>query len=403
MRKTLLFFFLLISFSGFTQEVPLVPLDEDAQISVLTMGPGKDLYDSFGHSAIRLKDLSLAIDVTYNYGVYDFSDPNFYAKFAKGQMRYVLDRRNTERFLRNYIDNNRWVKEQVLDLTPEEVQQMFEFLENNLKPENRAYNYDFFYDNCATKIPLIIDQIVPELKIDSSFVEQPQTFRTLIQENVHWNTWGSFGMDLGIGSVVDRTAPIYDHMFLPEYVFKAFEKAERVDGGNARPMVKASKDLFVNEPEPLESNFWTSPLLVCLLIGLLIIWLTYRDYKNERRSRYLDAVLHIFLGLVGVIFLLLWFATDHYTTAYNYNLLWAFPLNLLLAFQLGKKHPKRWTKGYLKFLILMLVLLTMHWNIGVQIFPKALIPFLIALAVRYFYLLKTIDKDLLPAVEDNGA
>ena len=160
------------------------------------MGPGKALYDSFGHSAIRIQDASLGIDVSYNYGVYDFSDPNFYAKFAKGQMRYVLDRRQTEGFLRNYIEDNRWVKEQILDLTPGEKQQLFAFLENNLKPENRAYNYDFFYDNCATKIPQIIDNTVPELIIDSSFVEEPKTFRTLIQQNVHWNTWGSFGMDL---------------------------------------------------------------------------------------------------------------------------------------------------------------------------------------------------------------
>lgn len=396
MRKLLLLFILIFCKPSFAQQIPL---SDAAEISVLTMGPGKDLYDSFGHTAIRLEDKVRGIDVTYNYGVYDFNDPNFYAKFAKGQMRYVLDRRRTEGFLRNYIEANRWIKEQVLALTPQEKQAMFNFLENNLKPENRAYNYDFFYDNCATKIPQILQDIVPEMTIDSSFVTSPQTFRTLIQQNVHWNTWGSFGMDLGIGSVVDRVAPVKDHMFLPEYVFKALEVSNR-DGA---PMVAETKTLFENEPLEPKRNFFSSPLFVFLILALLVLWITYRDSKTESRSRIFDAVLQVFLGLVGVIFLLLWFATDHYTTAYNYNLLWAFPLNILLAFQLGKKHPKRWVKGYLKFLLLMLVLMCMHWLVGVQVFPKALIPFLIALALRYLYLTKAVERDLLPAVEDNGA
>jgi hypothetical protein len=396
MRKLLLLFILIFCKPSFAQQIPL---SDAAEISVLTMGPGKDLYDSFGHTAIRLEDKVRGIDVTYNYGVYDFNDPNFYAKFAKGQMRYVLDRRRTEGFLINYIEANRWIKEQVLALTPQEKQAMFNFLENNLKPENRAYNYDFFYDNCATKIPQILQDIVPEMTIDSSFVDAPQTFRTLIQQNVHWNTWGSFGMDLGIGSVVDRVAPIKDHMFLPEYVFKALEVSSR-DGA---PMVAETKTLFENEPEESKRNFFSSPLFAFLILGLLILWITSRDSKNESRSRIFDAVLQVFLGLVGVIFLLLWFATDHYTTAYNYNLLWAFPLNILLAFQLGKKHPKRWVKGYLKFLLLMLVLMCMHWLVGVQVFPKALIPFLIALSLRYLYLTKAVERDLLPAVEDDGA
>lgn len=400
MRIKLLLLFCFLNFVGYSQPRPL---SAQAEASVLTMGPGKALYDSFGHSALRINDPALGIDVTYNYGVYDFSDPNFYLKFAKGQMRYVLDRRPTEGFLRNYVEDNRWIKEQVLNLKPEELRRLFAFLEDNLKPENRAYNYDFFYDNCATKIPDILQKIVPNLVFDSGFVEQPKTFRTLIQQNVYWNSWGSFGMDLGIGSVVDRQATAYQHMFLPEYVFKGVQEAIRSQNAETSSIVKETITLFDAQPPALSSNFWTSPLLVMLILAFIILFITYRDSKRERCTRYLDAVLHILLGMIGVVFLLLWFATDHYTTAYNYNLLWAFPLNLILGFQLGKKSPKHWVKAYLKFLVLMLCLLCLHWIIGVQVFPKALIPLLTALAVRYFYLLKTIDADLLPAVKDNGA
>ncbi len=400
--KQLLLTFLLAVFVNTTCFAQTIALSEQAQASILTMGPGQSLFDSFGHSAIRLQDPTLNIDVVYNYGVYDFSDPNFYLKFAKGKMRYLLDRKSTSGFLANYIDNNRWVKEQILALTLSETQQLLEFLENNLKPENRAYNYDFFYDNCATKIPVVINKITSTgIKIDSSFIENPRSFRTLIQENVHWNTWGSFGMDIAIGSVTDQVATAEEHMFLPENVYLGLNNATRSAEKKDISLVKEDKVLFINNPVAPASDGLKSPLVVFGIFAAFILWISFRDAKKQKRSRWLDVSLALLTGVVGVFLLLLWFATDHSTTAYNYNLLWAFPFNIFIVLQLAKKAPKKWVGRYLRFLIILSILLTMHWIIGIQIFAKALIPLLIALVIRYLYVIKYLG--LLPAVEDNRA
>ncbi len=122
-------------------------------MSVITCGPGTDeLYASFGHSAFRVLDRENKIDRVYNYGTFDFNTPNFYGKFAQGKLLYQLSAYNFGNFLKSYHRENRWVKGQVLDLDVNQVQKVFDFLEENAKPENRSYNYDFFYDNCSTKL-----------------------------------------------------------------------------------------------------------------------------------------------------------------------------------------------------------------------------------------------------------
>ena len=141
-----------------------------------------------------------------------------------------------------------------------------------------------------------------------------------------------------------------------------------------------------------KGNFLFSPSVILSVLAVIIIFITYRDYKNQRRTKILDAILHLVLGLIGVLLTLLWFATDHTATAYNYNLLWAFPLSLVMVIQAYKAKPKKWFIGYIKFCVLMLCLLTVHWISGVQQFAPTLIPLLIALFVRYIFLLKFLKK-----------
>ena len=150
MQRTSLLLFLFLFFQlNFAQQHQLT---EAAEISILTVGPGTSLNDAFGHSAFRIKDLSQGIDLVYGYGEYDFDAPNFYLKFAQGKLNYLINRTNFTRFYQVYTYYDRSIKEQVLNLTPAEKQKLFDYLVNNYKPENRAYLYEFFYDNCATKI-----------------------------------------------------------------------------------------------------------------------------------------------------------------------------------------------------------------------------------------------------------
>ena len=380
-------FFLLIIFLPAKTIAQEIILSDTAEVSILTMGPGDVLNDSFGHSAFRVKDTKQNIDVVYNYGVYDFNTPNFYLKFAQGKLLYTLGRNNFSPFYNYYAKQNRWIKEQVLNLNSTEKQDIFNFLQNNFKPENRSYIYDFFFDNCATKIrDVLVVVLKNKISYQDSVDSNSYTFRELIQKNVDWNTWGSFGMDIAIGAVVDQKATFWEYQFLPEYVFKEADKATLNRGQEKISLVKTTINLFINTPKENKSNFFTSPLFIMGLLALIILGITYKDFKNKTRSRWLDVSIYTITGIIGVLLLLLWFATDHSTTHNNYNLLWAVPLSLFFVMAIAKKNPKPWIKRYVFFQILMLTLLCLHWITGVQVFTFVLIPLLVALIVRYIYL-----------------
>lgn len=390
MKKTVLFLFLLLA-SKLTYAQQNI-LSEQAEMSVLTIGPGTSLNDSFGHSAFRIKDPVKGIDVVFNYGVYDFNTPHFYTKFAQGKLNYLMGLNYYEDFFEAYTSQNRSIKEQVLNLSQTEKQKLFNYLLNNYKPENRAYLYDFFYDNCATKMRDVLQNVLNNAIVFNKPQDfQPKTFRTLIQENLYKNSWGSLGIDVALGSVIDKKTSAGEEMFLPENIHKFFEIA-RIKNTN-KPLVKENKVLYKAVPMPKPTNFFTSPLVVFGIIGLFILYITYTDFKKHTRSRWLDVTLFSITGLVGVLILLLWFATDHKGTHQNYNLLWAFVLNIFVMGQVVRVNPSAWFVRYLKFLVILLCLLTFHWIVGVQVFAIGLIPLLIALLVRYVFLIGFYKAD----------
>ena len=395
MKKKLLYLSFILVHILFISNVKAqkISLSESAAISVLTMGPGTNLNDSFGHSAFRITDPNQNIDVVYNYGVYNFDTPNFYLKFIKGQLMYQLDRTDFSLFYQHYSDQNRWIKEQVLDLTIKEKQEVFDFLQNNYLPENRNYIYDFFFENCATRIRDVLAGILKnKLVIDESFVSDIHTFRQLIQKNVHWNSWGSFGMDLAIGAVVDRNASSWEHQFLPEYIFKALEKGQIKRSLGAKKLVKKTSILNKNSAKEKLEIFLISPFFVVSLLALIILGVTFKDYRNNSRNRWMDSSLYALTGTIGIFLILLWFATDHFATQNNYNLLWAVPLSLFFVIEIAKKNPKYWLKKYIMFQILMLLLLSIHWITGVQSYPVILLPLLIAISIRYIFIFNFLNK-----------
>lgn len=368
-------------------------LSPTAEISILTIGPGSELYDKFGHSAFRIKDTLSGVDVAFNYGVYDFNTPNFYTKFAQGKLLYELRVSYYQSFFESYVAQNRWVKEQTLNLTKEEKQAVSDFLWNNALPENKKYKYDFFFDNCATKIRDVIQEVLGDkLEFKEDHLKEELTFRQLIQQNLQANSWGSMGIDIALGAVIDRKAKPIEYQFLPEYIFEGAANAFINRNGASESLVKHTTVLFENNPTPAANNFLLSPLFILGLLGLLIVFVTYRDYKRNTRSRYLDTFLFFFTGLIGIFLLLLWFATDHTATANNYNLLWAFPISILVIFAISKKKVSPKLKRYTLLLLLLLILLTIHWITGVQVFAIALLPLLVALLVRYIYLMFYIGR-----------
>jgi len=366
--------------------VPAQDLSKNAEISVITIGPGSSLNDAFGHSAFRIKDTKKGLDLVFNYGVYDFEAPNFILKFTQGKLDYLIGLNRFDNFYNAYTAQNRSITSQILNLSSTEKQQLFNYLINNYKPENRRYLYDFLFNNCATKIKEVTNlatQNTIDFNIPKDYSEA--TFRTLIQNNLNKNSWGSLGIDIALGSVIDRYATPEQHMFLPKNIHSFFDIAT-IQNSNT-PLVKSRKTLFKASAKNKTSNFIFSPLFLFGILGLVIVFITYNDFKTRKRTKTLDFILFGVTGLAGVVIMLLWFATDHQTTKNNYNLLWANPLNLILLFQILKTTLPNWVNKFLKFLIILLCLLVFHWVTGVQVFAIALIPLLIALFIRYIFLI----------------
>lgn len=379
----LLYFFLLFTLvQSMAQQHQLSP---NAEISVLTIGRGESLNDAFGHNVFRINDRLVGTDVVYGYGEYDFDTPNFYLKFAQGKLNYMISKESFTEFYKAYVNYDRTIEEQVLNLNAKEKQQLYDNLINNYKPENRRYLYDFFYDNCATRIRDLVETSVQrKLAFYPPKDFEPQTFRHLIHDQTGKNNWGSFGIDLALGSVIDREASPYEHLFLPKYIHAFFANA-KLDA--SVPLVKKSTVLYERRAKAPSSSFFGSPLMVLGILSLIILFITYSDYKNNHRSQWLDLVLFTLTGVFGLLILFLWFGTDHTATAQNYNLLWAIPLNLFMLGQLMAEQPKNWFRRYLKFLIIMLILLTLHWILGIQVYAIGLIPLLVALFIRYLFLI----------------
>lgn len=383
MRLTTILYFLFFSVLLTAQE-----LSENAEISVLTVGSGFSLNDAFGHSAFRVKDTTKGLDIVYGYGEYDFDAPNFYLKFIQGKLDYLISKTEFSTFYRAYQYYNRSILEQVLNLNTQQQQELFNVLKTNYKPENRRYLYDFFYNNCATKIKDVVNTVTYNtIQFNTPLHYQEKTFRTLIQNNLNRNSWGSFGIDLALGAVIDQKATPEEHMFLPENIYIFFKEAKFSE--TKKPLVKKNKVLFSAKNQNLNSSFFTTPIFVLSLLSLFIILITFNDFKTQTRTVVLDIFIFTSTGLAGVILLFLWFGTNHGATHNNYNLLWANPLNLILLQQLSAKKFRPWVKKYFNFLLILLSLLVFHWITGVQVFAIGLIPLLIAISFRFIFLIKT--------------
>lgn len=363
----------------------LPQLSEEAQISLMTCARGTALYSAFGHSAFRVQDPTLGIDLIYNYGTFDFSTPNFYLKFTQGKLMYQLDRRSFERFLFEYELEKRWVRQQILDLSKAQKQEFFVFLENNFLPENREYLYDYLFNNCSTITGDVLKSLYGDsLEFKGNHLEEPYTFRQLIRQNLSYNSWSSFGIDLALGSVIDRPATVREHMFLPYYAMSQIRNTE-IEG---RPLLKRERSVLDYQELSSPTPFFLSPVFWLSVVMLVILVYTYIDYRYMKRSRWVDFFLFVITGLIGLVALFLWFGTDHAAARGNLNVLWALPLNLIAAYPLLKNtYVAEWVGNYLYLVLAGMLAALVVWILGVQSFSPVLIPLWMAMLVRYSFLL----------------
>lgn len=356
MKKIVVSFIILIflSIPGFSHAFNL---SDEAEISVLTCGPSNLIHAIYGHTAIRVKDPKRLTDVVFNYGVFSFSQPNFVYRFAKGKTDYMLAPERYTDFYQQYKRNGRSIQEQVLNLNEEEKQQLFDFLIWNAKPENREYRYNFFFDNCATRVRDVVEQEVNGEVIFPEDDGVDLTFREHVNEYQKIMPWINFGIHLTLGSPADKKASAYQEMFLPDFLMKHFAHAQIITNGVRRPLVKETRVIYQAEAPKGAGFSLLGPIPVLSVLLLVVVWISFRQYKTKNvRSYWLDYFLLFITGFIGIV--LLWFVTysEHPAMHPNYNLWWAVPANFLFLFLWMIKKWRQVLTWYWKALSVWLIL-----------------------------------------------
>jgi hypothetical protein len=375
-------------------------LSESSTISLLTGSPGAELYSTFGHSGIRIKDPAQNIDIVFNYGTFNFNTPNFYLKFAQGKLLYKLSIERFEQFKYGFEYENRYVVEQVLNLTTTQKQRLYTLLMDNYKPENRYYKYDFFFDNCATRIRDIMPKAFGEdfeYHYTEEWLFEEMSFRNLIDLYLTNHHWSDFGIDLALGLPTDKIASPSDYMFLPDYLQEGFASATIVKQGKEVPLVLSTKEIISKVPTAPDT-FLIKPMIVCWFIFIITLTVSFYGFKKNKRLSCFDAIYFSIIGLVGWMVFLLDFATDHIATKQNLNMLWAVPLHLPL-FLVWKKLSWKLRQYYIWICLVIDVFIIGLWMIFPQNYHNAFIPLILAMITRYFMLLK-FDKK--PDALDNA-
>ena len=356
-----------------TGTVAQAQITEDTKISLLTCRPGDEIYNSFGHTAIRVQDQTKEIDIIYNYGLFSFSEPGFVMKFLRGKLNYWLGTERYLDFVNNYSEQKRSVIEQELNLSVDQKRKIFNALQENMRPENRRYQYDFFFDNCSTRPrDLIMDNIPLKWPEESQAI----TFRSMLDIYLQGKPWTDFGIDLIIGSGADSLANTFDQMFLPEFLM------DKLDAAQTENQSLVSNTRMLVDYESMRENRNSSTVFTPLFVAFVFLFTELMLFlgigkKNEKILRINDKVFFGLFGLGGLIIMFMWFGTDHEATSKNMNLLWLNPLFLLLLF---KRSPKViWT-------LMVMLVLALSQSIFIQYLHPAsilLIVFVFLKLLRY--------------------
>ena len=350
--------------------------DDEIKFSVVTIGPYEsELYSAFGHSGIRYVDKKNNIDHFYNYGIFDFNQPNFYLNFLNGKLLYMVakyDYRTAEKY---YINEDRYIKEQVLDLNESEKILLYNILEQNIRPENRTYLYNYVYDNCATKIRDVLDNVYGG---SLSFTSEPEkkSFRQLMDLYLEKNKWGDLGIDICLGPEIDYDVSFDEEMFLPDYLFKGIENAVRDGDKN----IVSITNIINLQKEDFQS-YSLSPHYIFLIFFIISIYLSFRQVKYGIKYFVFDSIYLMISGIIGCLLVYLWFFTDH-LSSYNFNIVWAMPFNIIISILILVNPNSSLVKWYMFLYSVLLFSLMILWNWIPQDLNEILLFFILGITLR---------------------
>jgi hypothetical protein len=351
----------------------------DTLVYLLTCGTGTETYSIYGHSALRIVFTEKKRDLVYNWGVFDFETPNFAWKFAKGRLDYMLAVEPMQSFLQTYFHEKRYVQSQRLNINPVETAKLIGLINENLKPGNIKYRYDFFYDDCSTRIRDLIEKAVGE-----KFLYPPDTgekspsFRDMVGKYQDPFPWLKFGIDLIMGSTSDKAALYRDRMFLPIDLQKELSESVINRDGKMIPLLQNPEVILDFDPPRIDKRLLSMPAFVftALLIAVLIISALI---KNRKFIKWFDQTIFFVFALLAIMMIFFNFFTDHQQMRWNLNIIWLNPFIIIcLIFIIVNKEGVIWFRllfyTLAAFLIIHLVL--------PQSFNIAIIPLVLILLIR---------------------
>jgi hypothetical protein len=301
---------------------------------LLTCGPGTETYSIYGHSAVRIVIPAGNFDAAYNWGLFDFSTKNFAWKFAKGRLDYMVGAERCDSFLKSYLEEERYVYSQRINLNPKEMRIFISLINENIKPENAKYRYDFFYDDCSTRIRDLFEKAVGEnLKYPPEEPGKNPTFRDMVAKYQNPYPWYRFGVDLIMGSTSDKEANFRDRMFLPVDMMEELSKTRIRRDDKMIPLLQNPVTLVNFQPIVVKPNLLLSPPFVFTLV-IIVIMIMAALIKSRKIIRWIDIFIYSIFSILAVLMIFFNFFTDHQQMRMNLNIIWLNPFIIICLFML---------------------------------------------------------------------
>ena len=350
-------------------------LDMDSvEISLLTCQPHDEVYSLYGHTAIRYHDLRPGgYDLAFNYGVFDFRKPHFVARFVFGLTDYELGAYPYQLFQQEYRRFGSMVTEQVLNLTPEEKLMLHDALAINLRPENKIYRYNYFYNNCTTKARDIIEQCINGKLEYAGREDYTPTYREMVHDMTRNNPWSRFGNDLLLGIKADFKTDLRQQEFLPGNLLYDFDHAQIYANGTYRPLVKERRIAVPAGVQIKQDGFPLSPIacaIIILAVGLVIF---IAEWRLKKAFRLWDLLLMLATGTIGIVLTLMLFS-QHPTVSLNLQLILFNPLPWLFLYPVIRgRRTRYWMLTAILAVIFLIGGFFQHYAEGIQVLALCLL------------------------------
>lgn len=352
-------------------------------VSLLTCTPGELVYELYGHTALRVREMRNGAwsDWVFNYGTFSFDQPNFRWRFVLGQTDYELGVVPYVYFYSGYAREGRGIIEQTINLTPDEAKRLVDALATNLQPENSTYRYNFFYDNCVTRAVQMVEKAV-DGKVVWPNAEADKTLRDIVDEYSKVSPWNKLGQNILLGAEVDKPAGLQAQMFAPVYASRFVENAKIVaPDGTERPLAHAPVVLLAEQPT-VDASTENAPLWLFGTLLAFVVAMTMVECRTGRNYWGFDALLLLVQGFVGLIIAFLFCFSEHPAVGSNWLVIAFNPWTLVYLpwFMKTSSQHRRPVGMYVQ--LTLTVVTAVVGIVGLQTFPVEVYLLLLVLIIR---------------------